>query len=148
MLKLAEKYSSKLKDLIPYIKPQGYAAVAASRRNSPSRREVAADGDINSKLSDLIISNMQVFGPIIITYFIASFIVQRFELLFLGSATTDRRRVGRNLYVAVEDFNEVFDIDNFLPTEQSRKLASLVARLDSALETYTNVYMKKACLEK
>lgn len=120
--------------------PQGYAAVAASRRNSPSRREVAADGDINSKLSDLIISNMQVFGPIIITYFIASFIVQRFELLFLGSATTDRRRVGRNLYVAVEDFNEVLDFDHFLPTEQSRKLASLAARLDIVRSKPTRMF--------
>lgn len=147
-----KKYSSKLKNLMPYLKPHGNAAVAASRY-IPSKREIvdiiATDSSLfGPELSNLISSNILVFGPVVVAYFIGVFILRKFGIPFPGIATSRRRRMDRNLDVA-EDLNEVFGFDNFVTAEQSRNLALLAARLDSVLETYPeNVYMKDTCLEK
>ncbi|EFX89879.1 hypothetical protein DAPPUDRAFT_309494 [Daphnia pulex] len=152
MSKFTEKYSSKLKNLMSYLKPEGNAAVAASRY-IPNKREIvdiiATDNSLfGPELSNLISSNILVFGPVVVTFFVGVFILRKFGIPFPGIATSRRRRMDRNLDVA-EDLNEVFGFDNFVTAEQSRNLALLAARLDSVLETYPkNVYMKDTCLEK
>ncbi len=152
MPKFTEKYSSRLKNLMPYLKPHGNAAVAGSRY-IPSKREIvdiiATDNSLfGPELSNLISSNILVFGPVVVAFFIGVFILRKFGVPFPGIATSRRRRMDWNLDVA-EDLNEVFGFDNFVTAEQSRNLALLAAQLDSVLETYPkNVYMKDTCLEK
>jgi hypothetical protein len=153
MPKFTEIYSSQLKNLMPYLKPQGNAAAVAASRNIPSKREIvdiiATDNSLfGPELSNLISSNILVFGPVVVAFFTGVFILRKFGIPFPGIAASRRRRMDRNFDVA-EDFNEVFGFDNFVTAEQSRNLALLAARLDSVLETYPkNVYMKDTCLEK
>lgn len=148
MPKVVEKYSSKLKDLMPYIKSHGNVAVAASRvwRNIPSRHEIA-DRTIGAITSGLTAIGLVFLSPILLVT--ALLFVAFTVILFLFPAVSafGRRRVGRDLSVA-EDLDEVFDFDRFLPPEQSRTLASLAARLDSVLDTYMNTYKSDACLER
>lgn len=152
MPKFTEKYSSQLKNRMPNLKPHGNAAVAASRY-IPGKREIvdiiATDNSLfGPELSNLISSNILVFGPVVVAFFTGVFILRKFGIPFPGIAASRRRRMDRNFDVA-EDLNEVFGFDHFVTAEQSRNLALLAARLDSVLETYPkNVYMKDTCLEK
>lgn len=147
MLKLAEKYSSKLKNRMPInLKP--HVAVAASRvwRTIPSRSEIADKtgfGIITTTLQNLLNPYLYIFGPIFLA---ASILALLLNFLF-NITPAGRRRVGRNLSIA-EDLNEVFDFDLFSPAEQSKYLASLSARLDRMLDAYMIAYKDDTCMEK
>ena len=145
--KVAEKYSSKLKNLMPYIKSRGNAADIASRiwQNIPSRHEIV-DRTIGAITSKLTAIGLIFLSPIILVTAVLFVAFAGILFLFPAVSAFGRRRVGRDL--SVEDLNHVFDFDRFLPPEQSRTLASFAARLDSVLDTYMNYYKNDSCLER
>jgi hypothetical protein len=148
MLKLqAEKYSSKLKNLMPInLKP--HVAVAASRvwRTIPSRSEIA-DRDRVTFGTITTLLNLLIPALISLPILLVAFVILMVRNFFSGIAQVGRRRVGRNLSIA-EDLNEVFDFDLFLPAGQSRNLASLSAHLDRMLDAYRTAYKDDTCMEK
>lgn len=150
MPKVVEKYSSKLKELMPYIRPHhGSAAAAASRvwQNIPSRREIAdrAFGAISGAVTAI---GLTIVSPLVATTAALFVIFSVILVLFPAVSAFGRRRVGRDLFAAKDLNNQVFDFDRFLPPEQSTTLASLAARLDSVLDTYMAAYKDDTCLER
>ena len=138
---VAEKYYPKLKDLMPYVKHYGYAASRAWQ-NMPSMRQMAdRTFDITSAIGLVLLAPVMLISSVLFLGFIV--------ILFFFPAVSafGRRRMGRDLS-AVEDLNEVFDFDRFLPPEQSRTLASLAARVDDVLDNYMRVFKSDSCLEK
>jgi hypothetical protein len=146
--KVAEKYSSKLKNLMPYIKSRGNAADIASRiwQNIPSRHEIV-DRTIGAITSKLTAIGLIFLSPIILVTAVLFVAFAGILFLFPAVSAFGRRRVGRDL--SAENLNQVFDFERFLPPEQSaRTLASFAARLDSVLDTYMNSYKNDSCLER
>jgi len=148
MPKVVEKYTTKIKALMPYIKPYGNAAAAASRvwQNIPSRSEIAdrAFGVLSGGLTAI---GLTIISPIIAVtaaLFVAFSVIL---ILFPAVSAFGRRRVGRDLF-SVKDLNEDFDFDRFLLPQQSKTLALLAARLDSVLDTYMTAYKDDTCLER
>ena len=138
---VAEKYYPKLKDLMPYVKRYGYVASRAWQ-NMPSMRQMAdRTFDITSAIGLVLLAPVMLISSVLFLGFIV--------ILFLFPAVSafGRRRMGRDLS-AVEDLNEVFDFDRFLPLEKSRTLASLAARVDDVLDNYMRAFKSDTCLEK
>ena len=138
---VAEKYYPKLKDLLPYVKRYGYVASRAWK-NMPSMRQMAdRTFDITSAIGLVLLAPVMLISSVLFLGFIV--------ILFLFPAVSafGRRRMGRDLS-AVEELNEVFDFDRFLPPEQSRTLASLAARVDDVLDNYMRAFKSDTCLEK
>lgn len=137
---VAEKYYPKLKDLMPYVKNYGHS-LSRFWQNIPSMRHMAdRTFDVTSAVGLVLLAPVMLISSILFLGFIV--------VLFLFPAVSafGRRRMGRDLS-GVED-NEVFDFDRFLPAEQSRKLASLAARVDNILDNYMRALKSDNCLEK
>lgn len=150
MPKVVERYSSKLKELMPYIsRAHGSAAAAASRvwQNITSRREIAdrAFGAISGAVTAI---GLTIISPIVAATAALFVIFSVILVLFPAVSAFGRRRVGRDLLSAKDLNNQVFDFDRFLPAEQSTTLASLAARLDSVLDTYMAAHKDDTCLER
>ncbi|KAI9555183.1 hypothetical protein GHT06_017698 [Daphnia sinensis] len=138
---VAEKYYPKLKDLMPYVKNYGHS-LSRFWKNMPSMRHMAdRTFDITSAVGLVLLAPVMLISSILFLGFIV--------ILFLFPAVSafGRRRMGRDLS-GVEDLNEVFDFDRFLPAEQSRRLASLAARVDNVLDNYMRALKSDTCLEK
>ncbi|XP_057381217.1 uncharacterized protein LOC130703774 [Daphnia carinata] len=138
---VAEKYYPKLKDLMPYVKNYGHS-LSRFWKNMPSMRQMAdRTFDITSAVGLVLLAPVMLISSILFLGFIV--------VLFLFPAVSafGRRRMGRDLS-GVEDLNEVFDFDRFLPAEQSRRLASLAARVDNVLDNYMRALKSDTCLEK
>lgn len=137
-LPTVEKYYPKLKDLMPYVKHYGKMA----SRAWPSMRQ-AADRtfDITSAIGLVLLAPVMIISSVLFLGFII--------VLFLFPAVSafGRRRMGRDLS-AVEDDNEVFDFQQFLPADQSRAFASLAARVEGMLDNYRRALKSDTCLER
>lgn len=137
-LPTVEKYYPKLRDLMPYFKR--YEKMAS--RAWPAMRQMAdRTFDVTSAVGLVLLAPALLISSVLFLGFIV--------ILFLFPAVSafGKRRMGRDLS-GVEDHNEVFDFDSFLPAEQSRTLASLAARVDNILENYMRAFQSDTCLER
>lgn len=133
-----EKYYPKIKDLMPYVKSYGKAAA----RVWPGMRQMAdRTFDITSAVGLVLLAPVMLVSAVLFLGFIV--------ILFLFPAVSafGKRRMGRDLSGLEED-NDVFDFDRFLPAEQSRTLASLAAKVDNVLENYMRALKSDTCLER
>lgn len=133
-----EKYYPKLKDLWPYFK--SFEKIAA--RAWPSVRK-AADRtfDIGSALSLVILAPVLLVSSVL-------FLVFMVVLFFFPAVSAfGKRRMGRDLS-GLDDPDQTFDFDQFLPREQSRTFATLAARVDNMLESYRQALRSDSCMER
>jgi hypothetical protein len=134
----AEKYYPKLKDLIPYIR--SFSPFMA--RAWPTMRQVAdRTFDIGSALGLVVLAPALLISSVLFLIFIV------FLLAFPAVSAFGKRRMGRDLS-GLEDPDQLFDFDQFLPAEQSRKLATLAARVEQMLESYMVALKSDSCLER
>jgi len=134
----AEKYYPKLKDLIPYIR----SLSPFMARAWPSMRQVAdRTFDIGSALGLVVLAPALLISSVLFLIFIV------FLLAFPAVSAFGKRRMGRDLS-GLEDPEELFDFDQFLPADQSRKLATLAARVEQMLESYMVALKSDSCLER
>lgn len=131
-----EKYYPKFRDLMPFLKKK-----IASRAWPVMRQAADRTFDLTSAVGLVLLAPALLISSILFLGFMV--------ILFIFPAVSafGRRRMGRDLS-AVDDNNEVFDFDSFLPPEQSRTLASLAARVDNVLENYMRALKSDTCLER
>lgn len=137
-LPTVERYYPKLKDLMPYFR----SLRPIARRAWPAMRQ-AADRtlDIGSAFGLVILAPALLISSVLFLVFIV------FLLLFPAVSAFGKRRMGRDLS-GIEDPDSQFDFEQFLPPEQSRKLAVLAATVDGYLEAYKRSLTSDSCLQK
>ena len=134
----AQKYYPKLKDLVPYIR----SFTPYMARAWPTMRQVAdRTFDIGSALGLVVLAHALLISSVLFLVFVL------FLLAFPAVSAFGKRRMGRDLS-GLEDPEQTFDFDQFLPAEQSRKLATLAARVEQMLESYIVALKSDSCLER
>lgn len=139
---VAEKYYPTFNELIPYMQSPGNIASRVWQKIPPVRQ--IADRTLNAITS---VIGITVIAPALILTLILFAAFVAILNLFPAVSAFGRRDIGHQLF-GLNDLNEVFHFDRFLPFQQSRALASLAARVGSVLDTYMDVFKSDTCLER
>jgi len=137
-LPTVEKYYPKFRDLLPFLKR--YTPTFA--RAWPMMRTAA---DRTFGITSAI--GLLLLAPILVVSVVGFLGFLIFLFLFPAVSAFGRRRIGRdvgdeNVYADEHDF------DNLLPAHESRRFATLAARVDNMLDGYMRALKSESCLEK
>ena len=138
-LPTVEKYYPKLRDLVPYMR-RSWGPIA-SRASSVLHQATDRTFDLGAAVSLVLLAPALLISSMFFLVFIV------FLLAYPAVAAFGKRRMGRDLS-GMDDPDQTFDFDKFLPPEESRKLATLAARVEEYLETYKKALKSDPCLEK
>lgn len=137
-LPTVQKYYPKLRDLIPYFRR---LTPAASRAWPMVQQAADRTFDLGAAFALVFLAPALLISSVLFLVFIV------FLMAFPAVSAFGKRRSGRDLS-GLDDPDQVFDFDQFLPPEQSRKLATLAAQVDGYLEAYKRAFKSESCLEK